>query len=116
MPSTSLPPFMASTSLLDWHPSGWTPVFVVETDRDPTPADLAGFSRFGTECGKVRRFMFSRKMTREDAEKGGHDYVQGGFYMREGSEAVAYGPSDNQYLAWVVVDDDPNEIPGFWPV
>ena len=63
---------------------------------------LVGFSRFAptTQFGDLCSLGRSRPMKTKGA----------------GAKAVAYGVSDSQYLAWVVVDDDPSEMPDFWPV
>ena len=100
---------MTDDTEADWHESGWAPVY--RTDgRRPTPADLVGFTTFTLPNG-VRIYRFSEPVL---PQWGARDLPAAdleGAIMLKGEARVIDGDG---YLAWLVIDEDPAELPEFW--
>jgi hypothetical protein len=94
-------------SEVTWPANGAVPVFSGDLDD----YDLVGFTTFTMSDG-VRRFRMSRRLT--EAEVVG--YPAGTFMMNGEAVVIERQGIAGLYLAWLVVDGDPKDMPEFWPI
>jgi hypothetical protein len=89
-----------------WPASGAIPVFSDDLDD----YDLVGFTTLTLDHG-VRRFLMSRPLTAAESAK-----TQGDFTMNGEAVVIERQGKAGTYLAWLVVDGDPRDLPHFWPI
>jgi hypothetical protein len=89
-----------------WPVNGAVPVFSGDLDD----YDLVGFTTFTMSDG-VRRFRMSRSLTEAEAVR----YPAGTFMMNGEAVVIERQGQTGSYLAWLVVDGDPKDLPDFWP-
>jgi hypothetical protein len=89
-----------------WPENGTVPVFSGDLDDH----ELVGFTTF-TLANGVRRFMMSRPLTAAESAES-----PAGFMMNGQALVIEREGKTGRYLAWLVVDGDPRELPEFWPI
>jgi len=92
-----------------WHASGWAPVYRTN-GRRPVAADLVGFTTFTLPNG-VRIFRFSERVLPQWGARDLPTINLEGAAVLKGEARVIDGGG---YLAWLVIDADPAELPEFW--
>ena len=93
------PPSMSSA---DWPSNGAVPVFLGDLDK----YELVGFTTF-TLPRRVGDFHMCKPIEGDS---------HGAFVMHGKALIIERDDSDGQYLAWLVVDGDPHDLPNFWSV
>ncbi len=91
-------------SEVDWPTNSAVPVF----SGDLEDYELVGFTTFTLQG--VRLFMLSRPLTAAEAASS-----QADFMMKGQALVIEREGKTGRYLAWLVVDGDPKDLPGFWP-
>jgi hypothetical protein len=85
----------------DWPSTGAVPVFVGDLEHN----ELVGFTSF-TLPREVGTFHMSKPIEGDP---------HGAFAMQGQALVIERDTGGGSYLAWLVVDGDPRDLPDFWP-